>query len=256
MKVDKVVLIKQRPIFFCHIPKTGGTSLRAAISQNFRPNEKMPGPGLMKEYGGHYPPVSRIKREMDARASDIRLMIGHYHWSARQLMTNPITMVVLREPVAQLISHMRHFISAGHLTVEGCLAAIDRGKMPVQSNIITRYLGGDIFASDLPIDRQHGRYMNGPTDNRAMEEAKRAIRSADLLGYTEDLGAFTRAVTQELGISVPVLELNQAKADQMTLSEAQMDTIRSSLALDIELYRYARDIRPPQHGLSASERTS
>jgi len=53
-----------RKIFFCHIPKTAGTSLRLSLEQAVGDAAVVPSQTLIFHHGGRYPPLHEALQEL------------------------------------------------------------------------------------------------------------------------------------------------------------------------------------------------
>lgn len=231
-----------RPLFFCHIPKTAGTSLRAALEQSVRPFDIVPDAMMMSRQGGFYPDVDLVRAVIRHQGASVKLFRGHYHYSCRALMPDSLTMTVLREPVARVASHIRHNIVTGLTTAPDALKALDGGNLPhIPDNLMVRYLGGTVDA-EPDLTRSHVGLIAAPIEapEARLASALENLGGVDILGLTENLDAVVRQI-RAAGFQLPPLERHNATArDIITLSDRHLQTIRDVNALDVVLYEAAR----------------
>lgn len=229
-----------RPIFFCHIPKTAGTTLRLSLEAAFRPFEIIPDRSQMARNRGRYPPIDLVASTIEASRIPIRLVRGHYHYSLHELLDDPIKIVVLREPVARTISLLKHMIAHQGRQQKAIAAALDRGRLPCPDNQMVRFLSGSLMTGGEALNKRQTALLRDPIEDSEgrLAEAKKALKGVDILGLTERLGLVQRPL-QELGITFSGERRNEARIADLGLSEQQLATIRKSNELDISLYAEA-----------------
>jgi hypothetical protein len=231
-------------IFFCHLPKTAGTTLRIALERQFLPEQIVPNAHMMASIGGHYSPIGAVEKILNSRGSEIRLFRGHYHYSAHSWLDDPLTIVVLREPVSRTISEIKHYVSINQITAQDALSALDEGTLPISTdNLMTRYLGGTLFdGSNDPTNRRHHKLLRGPIKDpsKRLDSALLALDTVTILGLTEEFSLLVRDVKRILGINIPEERFNVGRVQAFKVSERGLETIRLANLLDIELYRHAR----------------
>lgn len=232
----------QRPIFFCHIPKTAGSSLRFAIEATIDPLRTLPSPAMMSLVGGHYPPPEIVYESLLRDPGAFRLVRGHYHFSLREMIADPINVVVLRDPVERVISNLRHNIQHNGFTVERVIADLEKGILAgVVPNHMTRYLGGNV-SSTTPrkMAEEHNALLYGPMpDGRSrLASASSALKAIDILG---DMGepSILAAALARIGIALPP-KRELVSNVRLDLTDAQKERIRELNSLDVELYELAK----------------
>ena len=234
----------RRPIFFCHIPKTAGTTLRKALEARFPASEIVPNHEEILANSGVYPSTQNVFKGMIDRRKYVNLVLGHYHYSFHKILGDPITIVVLREPIARSISLLKHMITYGGVPREHILMFLNRGKFPAPDNEMTRYLVGtlDVSSSDT-LDQQHHRLITRPLEDRnaIIAEAEAVLESVDILGVTERFEQLQRPLAA-LGVALPDERHNRALIEDLELTDRQLETIKAHNMLDSEVYRHASRI--------------
>lgn len=235
-----------RDVYFCHIPKTGGTTLRLAIEEKFPQDQILPNKSDIETNGGLYPSTSAVTDLFLQRRADVRLLRGHYHYSFYKILKNPIKIVVLREPIARSISLFKHMVTVGKVNADTIREALDEGHFPAPDNMMTRFLAGSL-ASILPtpLDNRHNHLMRRELTPQALESAKMSLKSVDILGLTEHLDLMIDPLAK-LGIAFDATaRVNVSRVDSFALTDSQLDTIRAHNKFDEELYATALDLVSP-----------
>ena len=91
-------------IVYCHVPKTGGTSLEQALARNYRPHDVLHINGPVWQRN----PYTLFKRGIDQPS---QIVMGHYHLGdpLYQWLPTPITHVtLLRDPVERVVSYYHY----------------------------------------------------------------------------------------------------------------------------------------------------
>lgn len=236
MKFDK-------KIFFCHIPKTAGTSLRLSLEQAVGDAAVVPSQALIFHHGGRYPPLHEALQELQDKPN-YRLFRGHYaFWVRKYLPRNTLTIVVLRDPVERAISHIRHFLADGKTTEAEALDSLDQGRLPVPENALCRYLGG--AAIEAVGQELSARFLDSKSNpivdhNDLFKRAISTGRSVDIMGFTDDMPALYEKISQETGLPLTMRQDNPSRYPALSLSDRQLDTVRRHNQLDLQLYEAMR----------------
>jgi hypothetical protein len=234
-----------KPIFFCHIPKTAGTSLRFALEEQFHPAEVVPDASMIDMNGGHYSPINVVMNVAENRANSLRLLRGHYSFSLNEILPESISIVVLREPKERCISHLKHLISAGVISEKECLDSLDRGIVPIPDNVQTRYMGGGLDLENVGnIVAEHHKLMTAPIldESLMLDRAVNNIHNVDILGLTQGMEKLVMDIEVMTGLNLNVQSRNVGKSSGPKFNEEQINTIVSANKLDYELYNEALNI--------------
>lgn len=222
-----------RPVFFMHIPKTAGTSVRLAIEEHFSESEIVPD---LAAANGNYPPYEVLADAVRDRTDQIKLLRGHYPYCARNILDDPVTIVVFRDPMKRTISTIRHVLRHGPHPVDFVLSKLDRGILPVEDNLMTRLMGWQIVG---PMESPW-EFLTTPIRNpeKLLANALEAIPSIDFLGLTESVDALARSLST-IGLNVSFGDHNVSPPGDWFPTPRQLDVIRDGNKLDAQLYNEA-----------------
>lgn len=223
-------------LFFCHIPKTAGTSLARTLEKAFSGDMVQPTRKAITDNGGQYPGANAFLNDLPSA----RLVRGHYHLSFRDWLADPIDIVVLRAPLERAQSHFRHVIRERPGQRDALLEQLDAGKCVIPDNVMTRMLGGHLKDSGTTnLQTAQREMMYSPIQDRAalLSSAKEALLTVKILGFTEHLADLSVKL-KEIGISYDS-DLHANKTPPLELSPRQLDTLEKSNTLDQQLYEFA-----------------
>ena len=229
-----------RSIFFCHIPKTAGTSVRLALDQAFAPYTVLPDAFMMARNGGRYPPINILQPSLSVQPNPVRLLRGHYPFAACCLLREPLTITVLRDPVQRSISELRHLVSIGILDQATIARSLEAGVLPAMSNGQVRFLS-ERFDARLPWDEPSEANSELALDQSDLEVALRALDSIDLIGLVEDMPSFATRLKRVTGVELPGDKANVGTT-QLALNAGHIEIIRQNNLLDALLYNRAVEL--------------
>lgn len=108
----------ERPYFFIHVMKTGGTSFKSHLLQHFELDEIYPSARLdwrRQADVDSYVSVPRLLGISPDRRGGIRVYSGHVPYVVTELMGGRfVTLTLLRDPVERTVSVLKHFKRLHH----------------------------------------------------------------------------------------------------------------------------------------------
>lgn len=214
-------------LFFIHIPKTAGTSVRRAL-EDAAPRRLLP------VYN------DQPKRTLDhalARAQADSIVFGHFSYGLHEKFgAGPAYATVLRNPVDRVVSWYNYVSSRPNnpkyeLTRNASLETIVRDDPPVVlSNFMTSLIAGT---------RPKGR-----DDRQTLERAKRNLESFAFVSTQENIAEDLPRLEEQVGVhGLRLGEFNKTKA--RAIDDAAADAILDINQLDRELYTFAQGLRGP-----------
>lgn len=246
------------PIFFIHIPKTGGTTIRSCLETDQRTA-----------------PICPWYDERDFLTStedlyEFRTFVAHVPYFVSNLLPKHcFKFTVLREPISRAISAFKHILREPthpmHLTTmreAPTLGQFIRHPSLGISlrNTQTRYLGSNLdFARLYKMVRSGGASVpaalgrinevrRAEANEELLSSALGALELLDYFGLTEHLQLSVNTVFSHLELEsierLPVLNsAPRERADhRVEYSEEDMDLLRAANLYDIKLYEHAKRI--------------
>lgn len=219
-----------RTLIFLHIPRTGGTSLRALLLRSIgsRPSIK-----LMNQ--DHTPLLAMSPEER----AGLGMVEGHMLYGMHEHIPGACTYItLLREPAGRLRSWHRYVLQRARHRLHGVIAGrglslaecIERRVTPELDNDMTRTLAS-VGRAGVPI---------GGVTRTMFDVACERLASIEFVGTTERMDAFHAHLCERMGWeATPVGHLNRtdAGADEPDASEDEL--VRGANAFDLALWRLA-----------------
>jgi hypothetical protein len=223
----------ERPFFFVHVMKTAGMTFNEHIRNNFPRSAVYP--GADDETGIDYWVVDRLREAVRSRRHEIAMWHGHFPYFVTDLVPEAITLSVLREPVARIVSlidqHRR--LQAPDLTIEEIYEdpkVFKRTILDHQTKIFSMAESDNINAWTQSID----------VDAARLESAKERLAEVDLLGFQETFDEFLGALEQRWGWRILPVERVNTAGERPVVSDAFRRRIIDDNRFDMELYEFAR----------------
>jgi hypothetical protein len=231
-------------VYFYHIPKTGGMSLRSFLADQYPDADRCPAEDWRALAAYDQPTLARF-----------RLFYGHLSANLKDyLPTGVRTATFLRSPVGRTVSTIRHLMRDPsfhpmHERFKGRTlreAIYDDELMLGLQNAQTTLL-----SCDVPIEEMLAQARRQIAENRfvemgslrwpsSLQKALRTLEGYDFVGLMDHFKDSLWAMCAQFGFAPPEVmpELNRATDEHLPrdLDEKDIAHIRSFLVDDIELY--------------------
>jgi hypothetical protein len=229
---------RARLIFFFHIPKTGGTSVKVAFQRVLGVND------TVASYEGVDVPEIELLVRQYAQSSSPRILLGHISPLSLTTGNGFIRTTVVRDPVDHLISFF-------------CYSFQQRYEILTDLEFLrrcARYRDGRFSGDDVErwVERFHRdnsqtRFLSssyvGPLTARSEQAALDALDSCDVVGTTEELGFYMAILAHLTGVEPPKpTHVNRSAHD---IIEEEPDRLRERLKpyveIDSRIYAHAHE---------------
>ena len=248
---------------FIHIPRTGGGTVSSAISKNYSrlktPGNMQKGPaktrsglqtiasraGNWKAVGDHVPLglcrqyLPGTTRYITVLREPVDRVLSHYHFHAQE--GNPPGSrgdIRLRKVWEQILTNERAELAEPQEVValeEDAEFSLEEGlrrKICIYDNFMTRFLwGGESIYGELPPD--------------ALDRAKKNVAGLWFVGIRERLDDSLVLLGRRLGLGLMPYNLRHVSKKRPALEETSPELrklVAEHNALDVELYRFAREL--------------
>ncbi|MEQ8767263.1 MAG: sulfotransferase family 2 domain-containing protein [Planctomycetota bacterium] len=229
------------PVLFLHMPRTAGTTLRSLTQRQYEPNQVF---SLYTELTSDR--IERIHECPPAWLEQVSLVLGHFRFGLHErLPGQPVYFTMLRDPVDRVISDYHYILSnpdhAYHHLVKGRGLSLEdfvrSEDFHFTHNGQARGLAGLGAVRDrsqLPSDERAAIWQTAMSN---LEE------HFVFLGLTEEFDKSILIFQDRLGWKTPYYEVknvNTSRPRRDPVPESVRSLIAEANAIDIELYRWAK----------------
>jgi hypothetical protein len=264
--MDRFHVKDREPLFFMHITKTAGMSMRLYLGGQYHSHEVHPA-ATWRDVLGH-----------ETELKTFRLVQGHFHYNLRGLVAqNARMLVLLRDPLQRMVSALRHLQRdpafhpdhrlAKDLTLQQMLR--HPGLMKNQRNVHARFLCASVPAADVVAFLQRELPNNPAADPADLEGppefqlAKERLESIEFVGITEDIGAVVAAMARTMHyhppLYFPFINENPIRDDPLSgLTAEDIAILQEHNDIDLRLHEFAKQLtvrrrfEQSMHGLTES----
>jgi Galactose-3-O-sulfotransferase len=229
--------------FFVHMHKTAGTALYQRLHEQFPPEAIYPRRAEQKAHKASLH-VDLLCRHFRERGRELRVIAGHFPLCTTELLGVPFTTItVLRDPVERTLSSLRDMREREPIFRGQPLERIYEEPIRFQCLIHSHMVK---MLSITPDEMTDGALTALEMGDGHLERAKRnLVERLDAWGVQEHFDEFCAELTQRFGWNLGTPRFaNRTKP--FDASEVFRERIVRDNALDVELYRYAVELRRQQ----------
>jgi hypothetical protein len=214
---------------FQHITKTGGSTMRGVVMQQY---------DRLFLYGGGGDPRQRLNELPTEERESLECIYGHLPFGVHRCLDRPSRyFTMLREPVDRAISLYHHILSKSQHPLH---EKVTKQRMTLQ----------DCVEEFVAFHNNQTRYLTGITHHAPLEPSvvEQAMNNLDAyyvaVGITERYDESLLLMRRRLGwkwsgMRYQRRNVNHERPDVDALPPATLQTIRERSSLDMEIYRYA-----------------
>lgn len=233
-------------LHFIHIPKSGGTTFREYLENQYPEHLVLPDHMMMERSDGLYPPADAFCNISQRELNKFNLFRGHYHYDyGAMFKERPISLTVLRDPVPRAISHIRMNIRNNPKYYGMTVDEYVEEYMHTVNNMQTRYFCDTVYARPLAsvskaLRGQDIVPVNVPLTDAHCEQALEKLAKVDFVGVMDDLDSFAKRIAKAFNFPMKrKLPKRNAFPDKTRYSQKTLDTVRAHNAYDEALYALA-----------------
>jgi Sulfotransferase family len=228
--------LAQPPVFFVHIMKTGGASLRQHVYANFKAGEVYPVPN--RDDMDRAWLVDYLLDLSPERRAQTRVYTGHFPFVASQLLgVDPVTMTIMRDPVERTISYLKHCKRYHEQHRDLTLEQIYNDDFHFPCFIHNHQT--KIFA--MTTDDKLESYMDViDINNQRLEIAKHNLERVEVLGIHEQYDEFLDALRRRFGWRLDRKITRRAGREQWEVPALLRQRITEDNAADVEFFEHAK----------------
>ena len=239
-------MIARGPLFFMHIPKTAGMSMRSYLAGQYSARDVCPASTWPEAAALPEPPSSYL------------LVQGHFYYNMRPaLRPGTKAIAVLRDPLLRTLSALRHLrrdpgFHRDHATAKGLSlrqTLRDPKLMARQRNVQAAALCASApfkeVVSFLRRDRNaEAAELEAPA---TLELALQHAKQVEFLGTVEHLWLLLRQVSEAMGLhpaaGLPLInDAPDGRTDLAGLDEDDIELLRTYNDIDLVLYDRCREL--------------
>ncbi len=203
---------RQQKLFFVHVPKTGGTTVRHSINKMFNANEVFPNENDIKSNKGQYPPLRSLIDKSNDEIKTIKLLNGHYRSTEYRFLPFKLDILVFfRNPVERVISNIKHFKTYDARCKNMTLEEIYKTRIDVLLNLQLTYVANHLIQNHQLLTLEK---------NKFIELITQLINQTKFIGITERMNDSITLLNHIFDWNIkPAKSLNKTKSKESVSNE-------------------------------------
>lgn len=239
---------KEKSLIFVHIPKTAGTTLSTIIARQYRPNDifvfksSVPLPQAIDEFW----------KMPESQKTKFKVIKGHFYYGLHDLLPQKCSYItMLREPVDRLISYYYFIRNWRDHHLHQKAMSMSLVDFTCYSNISKWFDNGQtrFISGQNPDYRQ--------VSSEILKQANKNIENYFLVGiqeyFDESLLLFQNKLQWKKPCYYKQKNVNRLRINKKYISDKELKIIEGFKELDIDLYRYAKNMFEQQISQQGAE---
>jgi hypothetical protein len=228
---------QENVLIFLHIPKAAGSTLHRIIEKQYEPSTIFTIPSF-------YSSKEEFRQAAEFQLKEIKVLKGHMFFGLHEVLPNPSTYITfLRDPVERIISHYYYVLQN---PIHYLYKDVKANNMSLKE-----YAGSGL---SLELDNGQTRFIAGfnfldhsqPASQEMLEVAKQNLKSHfAVVGIVEEFNKSLITLRKRFDWKTPFYVKENTTKNRLKkkiISKDTLEVIKKYNELDIELYRYAKDI--------------
>ena len=227
-----------------HVMKTAGTSTRSALQRAAGAHDVFPNSQDLETLpGADYPRPGAFRDLLRTSHKDratSRVIVGHLPYIFVDVFdVKPAVAVVLRDPIARTVSMMEHRRRHSPELAGQSYEQLLSNERFVERQV--RDYQTKVFAFDQLSECESG--VNTPLliGEERFARALKRLESTEVVGVTDDLGAFALTLRRRTGLQLPSVPRRNIGQHDVELTPDVIQRIRALTAYDHVLVQRARE---------------
>ncbi len=236
-------------LVFTHIPRTGGTTLRAIIAKH-------------KESHIYIDSFSNFSFMNDEELNSHTFIATHCGYGIFNRINKPHKkLVILRDPIERIVSHYYY--------LKGLEDDVSYASYYAKTQSLKQFVETENPATQIGIDNAQTWHLikdknsyvrnsyKGMSDDKLLEMAIDHLSQYDFVGFTDSLPSILSKIESEYGWAaisqdLPFLRKSE-KPNTLDISENILSSVRDRVGLDLLLYSRAKQMVLNKDGSSSVE---
>lgn len=248
----------ERPIFFIHVMKTGGTTLKHRINASFPPQAIYPNKlddERIVVAQTDIPYLLSIDGERRART---RIYSGHFPYVAAEMLDCPLRLItLLRDPVDRVISHLKQVQkNKGGWRSFSALADVDDPPLEdvYEDDFLKRcfFLNHQVRMFSMTREDRPKTYTDLiEVDEARLQTACANLAKVECIGLLEQFDWFIEQMVSRFSMSAREIAPRHVSAGGRQVSAELRERIAHDNQLDIAFYQHARQLQQQRRSAEA-----
>jgi hypothetical protein len=226
--------------FFMHLPKTAGMSLYQRLTHHHGEAAVYPLPADRGQPGA-YMSIEYLRDRFAAHGDNLRVIAGHFPLCVDEVLGVALTtFTILRDPVERTLSLLRQHKQQDQEFRNSSLEDV-YANPALLHGLIHNFMVKCLTVTVDEIER--GVMTMVPYDRARLERAKDNLEHrVELFGLQEDVDEFCRQLGHRFGWDLGAEPAYTNSTVAMDVSDVFRERIAYDNALDVELYRFAKEL--------------